>query len=103
MAQKQSNLPCFEAFGVISCPDFCSYFFLVCGGGGGGHSRVSERRFLSAEVLLHVSHECHPSALLLSLFLCSYPALCVHKSTWPMQAREPGNHDMSHVTSPPSP
>ena len=43
MAPKLSNLPSFEAFGVIFCPDFSSYFCLVCGGrGGGGHSRISE-------------------------------------------------------------
>ena len=26
----------FEAFWVIFCPDFCSFFCLVCGGGGRG-------------------------------------------------------------------
>ena len=36
-----SSLPCFEAFGVIFCTDFCSYFCLVCGGGM-GHSSISE-------------------------------------------------------------
>ena len=28
VAAKLSNLPCFKAFGVIFCPDFCSYFAL---------------------------------------------------------------------------
>ena len=32
MAPKLPNLPCFQAFGVIFCPDVCSYFCLVCGG-----------------------------------------------------------------------
>ena len=31
---KLPNLPCFEASGVISCPDVCSDFCLVCGGRG---------------------------------------------------------------------
>ena len=34
MAPKLPNLPCFEAFGVIFCPDCCSSFCLVCGGWG---------------------------------------------------------------------
>ena len=34
MAPKLPNLPCFEALGVIFCPDVCSYFCLVCGGWG---------------------------------------------------------------------
>ena len=34
MAPKLTKLPCFEAFGVIFCPDVCSYFCLVCGGRG---------------------------------------------------------------------
>ena len=34
MAPKLPNLPCFKAFGVMFCPDVCSYFCLVCGGGG---------------------------------------------------------------------
>ena len=34
MAAKLSSLPCFEAFWVIFCPDFCSYFCFVCGGRG---------------------------------------------------------------------
>ena len=41
MAAKLSSLPGFEAFWVIICPEYCSYFCFVCGGGG-GHSRVSE-------------------------------------------------------------
>ena len=40
MAPKLPNLPCFEAFGVIFCPDVCSYFCLVCG--GRGHQRTSD-------------------------------------------------------------
>ena len=31
MAPKLPKLPCFEAFGVLFCPDVCSYFCLVCG------------------------------------------------------------------------
>ena len=60
MALKLPNLPCFEAFGVIFCPDVCSYFFLVCG--GGGHQRISEYRertvgpkFLRTELLSRTS------------------------------------------------
>ena len=34
MAPKLPNLPRFEAFGVIFCPDVCSYVCLVCGGRG---------------------------------------------------------------------
>ena len=34
MAPKLPNWPCFEAFGVIFCPDVYSYFCLVCGGRG---------------------------------------------------------------------
>ena len=34
LAPKLPNLPCFEAFGAIFCPDVCSYFCLVCGGRG---------------------------------------------------------------------
>ena len=34
MAPKQPNLPCFEALGVILCPDLCLYFCFVCGGPG---------------------------------------------------------------------
>ena len=34
MAPKLPHLPCFEAFGVIFCPDFSSYACLVCGGRG---------------------------------------------------------------------
>ena len=30
---KLQNLPCFKAFGIIFCPDVCSYFCLVFGGG----------------------------------------------------------------------
>ena len=30
MPPELSSLPCFEAFGVIFCPDFCSYFCLAC-------------------------------------------------------------------------
>ena len=41
MAPKLPNLPYFEAFGVIFCPDVGSYFCLVCG--GGGHQRISEK------------------------------------------------------------
>ena len=33
MAPKLS-LPGFKAFGVMFCPDVCSYFCLACGGGG---------------------------------------------------------------------
>ena len=40
---KTVKSACFEAFRVILCPDFCSYFCLVCGGRG-RHSRVSEVR-----------------------------------------------------------
>ena len=36
-APKLPNLPCFEAFGVIACPDVCSYFCLVC-------ERISEKK-----------------------------------------------------------
>ena len=43
MAPKLLNLPCFEAFGVIFCPDVCSYVCLVCG--GGCHWRISEKLF----------------------------------------------------------
>ena len=32
MAAELSSLPCFEAFRVIFCPDFYSYFCLVCAG-----------------------------------------------------------------------
>ena len=49
MAPNCRNLPCFEAFGVIFCPDVCSYFCLVCGGGR-GHWRFSES-CLPAEVM----------------------------------------------------
>ena len=34
MAPKLPNLLCFQAFGIIFCPDACSYFCLVCGGRG---------------------------------------------------------------------
>ena len=34
MAPKLLNLSCFEAFGVIFCPDVCSDFCLVFGGPG---------------------------------------------------------------------
>ena len=34
MAPKLPNLPCFQAYWVIFCPDVCSYFCLVCGGRG---------------------------------------------------------------------
>ena len=30
MAAKLSSLPCFEAFGVMFCPDVCSYFCRRC-------------------------------------------------------------------------
>ena len=33
MAPKVSGLLCFEAFGVICCPDCCSYFALYVGAG----------------------------------------------------------------------
>ena len=33
MAPKLPNLPCFKAFGVMFCPDVCSYFCLACGAG----------------------------------------------------------------------
>ena len=41
MAPKLPNVPCFAAFGVIFCPDVCSYFCPVCGGAG-VHWRISE-------------------------------------------------------------
>ena len=45
MAPKLPNLPCFEAFGVIFCPDFCSCFCLVCeDAGGGDHWHISETK-----------------------------------------------------------
>ena len=34
MAPKLPNLPCFEAFGVVFCPDVCLYFALRVGGRG---------------------------------------------------------------------
>ena len=34
MAPELPNLPCLKAFGVIFCPDVCSYFRLVCRGRG---------------------------------------------------------------------
>ena len=43
MAAKLSNFPCFEAFGVIFCPDFV-YILALYVGGGGGHSHVSDSR-----------------------------------------------------------
>ena len=43
MAPKLSSLSCFEAFGVVFCPDFCSYFCLVCA--WGGFTRISEEAF----------------------------------------------------------
>ena len=45
MVRKLSSLPCFEAFGVIFRPDFCSCFCLVCG--GGGHSRTKKSETIS--------------------------------------------------------
>ena len=34
MATKLSSLPCFEAFGVMFCQDFCSDICFACGGRG---------------------------------------------------------------------
>ena len=35
MAPKLPNLPRFEAFGVIFCPDFCVHILALYVGGGG--------------------------------------------------------------------
>ena len=42
MTPKLPDFPCFQAFGVIFCPDVSSYFCLVCGGRGSPAN--SERR-----------------------------------------------------------
>ena len=49
MAPKLPNLPCFGVFGVILCPDFCSYFCLVCGGRG-------SLAYFWLQVSLHAMH-----------------------------------------------
>ena len=63
MAPKLSSLPFFQAFWVIFCPDFCSYFCLVCGGGGHSHLWISEDRYArhrvrTAQIAGHASR--HP-------------------------------------------
>ena len=80
MAAKLSSLPCFEAFGVIFSPDFCSCFCLVCGGGGSlARSKVESRKIDSEWTIRITSHQS-------SKLLCSDHGITQfesHHSEWP--------------------